>query len=159
MAATIKAKSINTKWSNAGLQVSSLWSDRVFHDVDRTTSDVTISVYLVNHCVGSLQRRIQVECTDTRVSHQWRYVSSTCIVCCNVATKKREAYYWKFEVISFVVQVACQSGFIIDVRVEVQLWSRFTNTCGILKYLHNWKNMTLKIAKLSILLIDSMSSL
>jgi hypothetical protein len=26
-------QSINTKWSNAGLQVLSLWSDRVFHDV------------------------------------------------------------------------------------------------------------------------------
>jgi hypothetical protein len=54
---------------------------------------VTISVYLVNPCVGSLQRRIQVECTDTGVSHQWRYLSSTCMFCCNVATKKREAYY------------------------------------------------------------------
>jgi hypothetical protein len=159
MAATIKAKSINTKWSNAGLQVSSLWSDRVFHDVDHITSDVTISVYLVNPCVGSLQRRIQVECTDTGVSYQWRYVNSTCIFCCNVATKKREAYYWKFEVISFVIQVAYQSRFIINFRVKVQLWSRLTNTCGILKYKYNWKNMTLKIAKLNILLIDSMSSL
>ena len=159
MAATIKAKSINTKWSNAGLQVSSLSSDRVFHDVDHITSDVTISVYLVNPCVGSLQRRIQVECTDTGVSYQWRYVNSTCIFCCNVATRKREAYYWKFEVISFVIQVAYQSGFIINFHVKVQLWSRLRNTCGILKYKHNWKNMTLKIAKVNILLIDSMSSL